>query len=84
MKLEMPSIPKETPVEIVQWIEQVVQLVNQGFYAPKQFSAAPVLGDMKTGELAWGNATGGGGAHEVFIKLSDTVIGRWTHDATIT
>ena len=84
MKMDTPVLPESIPVELRLWVDRAVALINQGFYAPKEFSSAPALGDMLTGELAWGNGTGASNEHEIFIKVSSTVIGRWIHDATIT
>jgi hypothetical protein len=84
MKMDLPVLPANLSPELRNWVERASQLLNQGVYAPKQFTSVPALGDMNVGELAWGNATGAGGEHEIFIKVSSTVIGRWLHDATIT
>jgi len=84
MKLDTPSLPPDTPVELRQWIEKVADLVNRGFYAPKVFTTAPTVTQINTGELAYGRATGPAAQHEIFIKVNDTTIGRWYHDATIT
>lgn len=84
MKLDLPDLPETAPVEIKQWMERVVQLINKGFYAPKVFTTAPTVTQMNTGELAYGRATGAASAHEIFIKVNDTTIGRWTNAGTIT
>ena len=83
MKLDLPDMP-DASVELRQWIERVVKLINSGFYAPKIVTAAPTLTQMSTGELALGQATGPSSEHEIFAKVSDTIIARWRHDATIT
>lgn len=84
MKLELPALPKDMPVELMQWIERAVYLINQGYYTPKRFTTAPTVTEMSYGELAFGDATGAAGTHEIFIKINDTTIARWRHDATIT
>lgn len=84
MKLDEPALPADTPVELKQWVERVVLLINQGFYSPKIFTSRPTVDQMADGELAVGNGTGAGSAHEIFVKVNSTTIARWTNDGTIT
>lgn len=84
MKLDAPVLSNDIPVELRQWIDRAVYLINSGYYTPKVFTTAPTVSEMSDGELAFGNGTGAAGAHEIFIKVNSTTIARWTHDATIT
>jgi len=84
MKLDMPVLPGDAPLELRLWMERVVYLINQGLYTPKRFTTAPTVSEMADGELAFGVATGAGSAHEIFIKINSTTIARWIHDSTIT
>ena len=84
MKLDSPVLPPGFPEELRIWMVQVTDLVNQGLYIVKEFTSAPALGDMDVGEIGFGDGTGAGSAHEIFLKVSSTTIARFTHDATIT
>lgn len=84
MKVDMPVLPEDASVELRQWMERVVYILNSGYYTPKRFTTAPTVNEMADGELAFGVATGAGSAHEIFIKINSTTIARWTHASTIT
>lgn len=84
MKLDMPVLPAESPVELRLWMERVVYILNSGYYTPKVFTTRPTVTEMADGELAFGNGTGAAGAHELFIKVNSTTIARWTNDGSIT
>src|SRR3990167_6800997 len=63
--------------------EQVVELWNKGRLQLREFTARPVLADMAVKEISYGVATGTGSANEYFIKVSTTVISRFTESGQI-
>lgn len=73
MKIALPQIPNASP-ELVQWIQDVTNLINQGFYQPRVLTARPTLSQMSTGEFAQGSGTGGAGEEELFAKVNSAEI----------
>ena len=84
MKLSLPELPPDLPVELRNWMQDVTNLLNLGVYAPRIFTTAPTISQMEIGEIAGGSATGAGSANEIFWKVSSTEIARFTEDGTIT
>lgn len=74
MKINVPASLGALPKDVQDWINEVTDLINEGFYQPKLFTTRPTLAQMKTGEFAQGNGTGGSGEEELFHKVNDSEI----------